>query len=273
VSGAKSGEFHVPPVGATVWCSFWGGHAEKPIWTGGWFTPDMVPELAGTSYDPTPQTRIVRTENGHTFEMRWKKDQSEIHLDTEGKQVLRLVDSDALGGPRIELSTESGFKLLIDQKTKKVTIVTPGGRSIVADDDAQKITVTTTKHTVTLDDAGSKATVDTTGDIEVNATGDIDINATQNLTGVATVDAELDGVNVSLVASALAKLVGAQVTIGSDGGAHFKLMDERLITLLNVMIATYNGHTHIGTPVTSPPLAPQIPVVLDSANTIIAKGN
>lgn len=273
VTGNKSGEFHVPPVGASVTVTFWGGSGEKPIWHGGWFTPDTVPDLAKSSYDPTPKTRIVRTDNGHVFEMRWKKGEEEVHLDSAGGQKIRLVDADKLDGPKIEVFTKNGFKLTIDEKNKKVTIATPGARSITLDDDAKKVTIATAKHTLTLDDNAGKATLDAQGDIEVTATGDITETPQGDFKANATGDAEIDGVNVSLVATALGKLVGAQVNIGPSGGPYFKLMDERLIPLLNIMIATFNGHLHPTIPVISgPPTTTQLPVILDTANTTIAKG-
>jgi uncharacterized protein involved in type VI secretion and phage assembly len=250
VSGVKSGEFHVPPVGATVWIAFWGGNPEQPVWLGGWFTPDDVPDAAKSSYSPGPKTRIVRTQNNHVFEMRWKQDEEEIHLDTAGGQKLRLVDADALDGPKVELTTVGGFKLTLDEKGEKVTLETPGGRSVLLDDDNEKVVVTTPQHMIELDDAGGKVTIEATGDAEVTATA-----------------------NASFVATALAKLAGAQVTVGSDAGAHKKLMDERLIALLNIMIVTFNAHVHIGTPVTSPPLSLQVPVIVDAANTTIAKAD
>lgn len=142
VSGLKSGEFHTPPIGATVWVEFWGGQGDKPIWVGGWFTPDDAPDAAKSSYSPGPKTRIVRTTNGHVFEMRWKE-----------------------GEERVEIKSAGGLDVKLDDHAKKITIKS-AKTTIELDDNGSQLKVTVTGDANVA--VSGNAKLDVTGSLEMD---------------------------------------------------------------------------------------------------------
>lgn len=192
-SGAQSGEFHIPPIGACVWVAFWGGSFEHPIWVGGWWSADDMPAAATSSYENGPKTRLVRTVNGHAFEMRWKEGES-----------------------RIELKTEDGLELLLDVTGKKVSLISAKAK-VELDDNASKVTV----------QSQGDVQVTAQGDVKVNATGNVNVTGAAtsiNVTGDATIVASKLEVTASPINLKGTTAVGA-------GPPKFALMDVRMIPL------------------------------------------
>lgn len=131
------GVLDVPPAGAGVWVMFWQGNPEHPVWLGCFLGTGDAPARWVSSNGPDgPQTRIIRTPTGHTFELRWVPDQEEILLTTGGGVSMRLVDAPALGGPKVILAA-GGFSLTLDNSPlqQRATVQTPAS-SLVLNDQA-----------------------------------------------------------------------------------------------------------------------------------------
>ena len=279
ITGNKSGEAWCPPVGATVWVSLWGGNPEKPVWFGGWFTPDTVPPEFASSYAPGPMTRLIKTTNGHTIEMRWVKGQEHIYIKTAGNALLDLVDAPALGGPKIVGVLPSGRTFGVDDKLQRAFIQTPT-QSVIVDDAAEAIEATSPTAidatvgptSVQLTDATATVTsptVNVVGTVAANVTapavqvntGGLNLNTGTAafilpavLTTLAfTVNAAVLMLNslglMTLSAVGVLSLFGSAVLIGTIAGAKHFLVDERAVAL-------YNGHTH-ATPADPPDAAHQ----------------
>lgn len=92
---AKSGQFHVPPVGTTVYVQFEQGFADKPVWEGGWWgKPDDESECPDKCHDleDNPDNHIIETPGGHYLEID----------DRDGTQKIRL-------------RTKSGHEIIMDE--------------------------------------------------------------------------------------------------------------------------------------------------------------
>jgi hypothetical protein len=287
VTGLGTGEAHVPPVGATVWVSWFGSNIEKPIWFGGWFTPGDAPPELRSSYSPGPMTRIIRTAGGQVFEMRWKDGEEHIHLRTRAGLDLDMVDTPA--GPKLTLLTPLQQKVEMSDPALTIKIETPGSVLVTA---ALNVTVTAVANVAVT--AGGTASVVAAGVASVSGSavsvastspiGTATTNAAglsvSNFTGLATLNylgallmavigtltmsatAALSitaGATGLLQATGILSLFGSAVLIGTLAGVKRKLVDERFF-------AAYNAHTHLALATPPPlvfqigPVLPQIPV-------------
>lgn len=96
--------------------------------------------------------------------------------------------------------SREGLRLLFNDEKKSITVDTPGGHSLVMDDDAGSIVVKDSNgNELTLDSAG--ITLKSGKDITLDATGKIVLKAAQDLTA--------EGLNVSLAANAQFKAEGS----------------------------------------------------------------
>ena len=105
--------------------------------------------------------------------------------------------------------TRSKMKFQFDDEKSIITLDTPGGNSLVIDDDAQTITL--------QDQTGNKIEMSPSG-IKITSPKDISIEATGKIAAKATADASLEGMNTTLKASANLTVNGsAGVSVGSSG--------------------------------------------------------
>lgn len=91
-SGDGVGLFAVPPVGAAVWVEFEAGDVSRPIWSGGWWGSNQVPDKA------TPDVKVLKTASGHT-----------ITLD------------DTSGSEQVVITDKNGSKIVMDQSGIAIT--------------------------------------------------------------------------------------------------------------------------------------------------------
>ncbi|MEJ2045208.1 MAG: type VI secretion system tip protein VgrG [Reinekea sp.] len=120
------------------------------------------------------------------------------------------------------LQTKSSLKVSFDDEKKIITLETPGGHSIVMDDDAKKVTVTDSNSNVMeMSDSGLSLT--SPKDIALKADGKITLTATGNIEGKATGDAKLQGMNLSLTAdTALTAKGNASAEVSASGTTTIK---------------------------------------------------
>ncbi|MDW7693773.1 type VI secretion system tip protein VgrG [Flammeovirgaceae bacterium SG7u.111] len=110
--------------------------------------------------------------------------------------------------------TKSEIKFLFDDEKSIVTLETPGGNKMVVDDDEQAITLE--------DQHGNKIQMNADG-ITIDSAKDIVLKAAGKLTQEASQDASIEGMNVSLKASAQFKAEGsAGAEVSSSGQAVLK---------------------------------------------------
>jgi hypothetical protein len=207
-----SGEAWTPPVGAAVWVGFLGGSHETPVYFGGW--PGASDALAEhvSSYCPSPATRIIKTTNGHVFEMRFKTAEEEIKLMTALGVALRLIDADALGGPKALLQTPAGNMLSLDDKLMVAKLMSVAGNFLE------------------LNDSTSTVTLMALATMLITSLGALTISALA-LTLAATGLMSITGVGLALLTT------GAAVTIGSAGSF-------TAIVLAQFLTLRYDIHTH-----------------------------
>lgn len=189
-----AGEAWTPPPGAAVWVTFIGGDHESPIYHGGWPTADdAIPEHVSSYNGEGPTTRVIKTENGHLFEMRYFPGQERIQLRTAGGISVTLYDSPAEGGPRVE-------------------ILTPGGRLFQLDDVQQLARIATPTQVVELLDLLQTINVTTPGSANVTAGLNVAVTAGGTLTAVAAGAATIAANGLTLTST------GAAPTVQTGGG-------------------------------------------------------
>jgi uncharacterized protein involved in type VI secretion and phage assembly len=98
-AGSKHGFVFIPELEDGVWIEFEAGDISRPIWTGGWWANDELPEPGAT------KTRAIVTTAGH-----------KLVLDDEGKEI-HLLHS---GGAELKMS-DSEINLTIGQSEFKMT--------------------------------------------------------------------------------------------------------------------------------------------------------
>lgn len=113
--------------------------------------------------------------------------------------------------------TPQKLQVEFDDEKKIITIVTPGKNSIVISDDAKSITLKDqNRNEVVMNDSGIKLT--SGKDIVLKAQGNISMEATGKLTGKATQDASIEGMNVNIKAQIGAKVTGSATAEISASG-------------------------------------------------------
>ena len=94
------------------------------------------------------------------------------------------------------LITKTKLTLEFDDEKKIITLKTPGGHSVVMDDEKENIIITdSNKNTMKMNSDGISMT--SPGDIALKADGKITLKATGNIESTATGDVTVEGMNVS----------------------------------------------------------------------------
>ncbi|WP_300056539.1 type VI secretion system tip protein VgrG [uncultured Roseobacter sp.] len=108
-----------------------------------------------------------------------------------------------------QIVTKEKMKLIFDDEKKIITVETPGGHSVVMDDDATSITLT--------DSTGNKIEM-ASGGISMTSPGDITLSADGAISISATTDATLTGMNVTAEAdTAFTGKGGATAEVSASG--------------------------------------------------------
>jgi hypothetical protein len=241
-------------VGDGVWVEFWGGNPNFPIWCGQFVGDGDAPSEFTSSYSPTPKTRILRTTNGHTIEMRWVAGQEKIRLKTAAGSFIEMLDSPVEGGIKIVAETPGGRRMELSDfaAASRVAIETPTQKVEVVDTPTPAVNVTGTAvvtvqgGSVVLTSTGGPPVTHTfTGplvySILSSLTYTIALALTMTITGLATITG-----GTGLLLLTLAGVVSLGMA-----GAKFKLVDSRFF-------AFYDAHTH---PVTTAPGVTGVPTV------------
>lgn len=237
-------DLHVPDVGDGVVLQFWGGSASEPVWAGQYLGTGDAPDEFVSSYTPEPKTRILRTSNGHSVEMRWVEGEERIAIKTAAGILLQMDDPTTAVGPKLTLKTTDQKSIELDGKTGAINITAPTGQ----------VNVLASAGAVNVTGQGINLTSTSTAPTTVVGGGTI----SSNFTGAATY---LFGGTLALtVSGALAVTLGA-VTLGAvltligtvaigTAVTKYRLANERLFLLLEDILHVQVMHTH---PVTTAP--------------------
>lgn len=225
----QTGEMWVPPVGSVVWVSFIAGSHEDPIYTGGYAIPNDAIAEHVSSYAPGPQSRVIKTINGHLFEMRWLPGEEQIKLLTALGVQLQLIDADALGGPKLIGQTPEGYQVDIDQKLGRITLTTPSGYTLLLDQTGTLARLTTPAASLTLNGVSGLAALAATN-ITLTAVAAVALTAVA-LTLTASGLMSITGSGLALLTTAGAVTIGAAGTFQALATAYF-------------VNTTFMGHTH-----------------------------
>lgn len=197
-----SGVFWPPAIGAAVQIEFVMEDPEVPLYGGGyWAAPDGVAETPEEFQRDEPTNRGFKTPGGHLLEFD----------DFEDTQGMRFTTID-------------GFKIFLDDKNKKIVIETPGGQSIVLDDDSKQMLFTVVDDLMfsvakNVDyNVGEKWTVMVTQDAKIEATGKIDLESVGKATLKGTAGTDVgDSASITNVNGMLVNLGGGGVPIALVG--------------------------------------------------------
>lgn len=97
------GDYFLPKVGESVWVEFEEGDINKPIWTGGWYSPNKIPISSRERLD---QKRVIAY-NGNTITM------------SDGEITIERPD-----GSCISLTNEKGVVISADNADLALTAET-----------------------------------------------------------------------------------------------------------------------------------------------------
>lgn len=107
--------------------------------------------------------------------------------------------------------TRSGIEMIFNDEKISYTLKTPGGRTLVVDDDAEEITITDDSNTMLMNSDG--ITIESSGDINIKSTGDLNLEGT-NVSIKANSEFKAEGGSgAELSTSAVAVLKGSLVQI------------------------------------------------------------
>lgn len=206
--------------GDGVWVAFWGGSSSNPVILGQFIGDGDLPDAAESAYVPDPRTRLIRTNNGHEFEMRWVPGQERVTMRSEAGNSIEMIDTP--GGPIIRISTPDQTIEMIDTGSA-INVTTTG-------------TVTTQANNITDNGVLSNMTFTGAGIWQFLS---LAITCAAALTLTATGLLSITGAGLVLATT------GGQIALGAVGGSKQALVLENFITDI------FNLHTHGG--VTSGP--------------------
>jgi phage protein D/phage baseplate assembly protein gpV len=154
-AGPDRGFWCLPEIDDEVLCCFEHGDIHRPYIIGGvWNGKDAPPDSQDESVDPV-HLRTFATRKGH-----------------------RMTYADESAGSwhqGIHIVSSSGYKIVIDEESKYLEILTPGGHHLKMDDAGQNVTL---KSSGSLNiEATTSLTMKAQASMEINATGQMTIKS------------------------------------------------------------------------------------------------
>jgi hypothetical protein len=206
-------DFHVPSVGDGVVLLFWGGMSTNPVWLGQFLGDGDAPDEFVSSYTPEPRTRLLRTANGHSIEMRW-------------------VDGDE----RITIKTPDQKRVEIDASTQAINVIAPTGQ----------INVTAPAGAVNV--TGQSVSIVSTGTTSHTSTGPLtnQFSAAANYVYAGLLSIIVGGLmtlTLGPVLLAAPLVVTGLVSLGA-AGLRFRLAHINLFQVIEDMLHVQATHTH-----------------------------
>lgn len=241
------GFYMIPEVGSTVWVAFENGWVQRPVWLGGWYGVDELPD----EVDPQnpEKVRLIKTRIGHVLLFDDRSGNERVFLATADDDGLPDANSD---GPRIRFlelddanatltlrnapAGDDEQVLLMERTPKKITIINGANQKIEIDGTAARTTVQNSPTQTVVQDGTAGITTITDGAVVVT------LNATAGTitftNGVTTITVDAAG------GTSVTGPGGAAITLGT--GAVEGVCLDSLIDVINAMVTIFNAHTHGG---------------------------
>ncbi len=142
-AGPNHGFFAVPELKSEVVVAFGHGSMREPYVLGCLYNGKDAPPTDRQADDKKDE-KLFRTRGGHQLLLRDTKNEKRVELKTDSGHSLTMDEP----GKKVTLETQGGHKLELDEAGKKITLTTGTGQSVVIDGSG---TVTLTAMTVKLD--------------------------------------------------------------------------------------------------------------------------
>lgn len=187
------GFFFVPEVNANVWVEFEGGNLSYPVWTGTWWGDSANTAPSESSSNTDNNVKVLKTRSGHKIQFSDdKKGKKEnILIQSNGKHHILLDDSD--GGQKIEIKSNKGHYMLIDDTNDKIEIKTSSGDQMVMDNAGNKITIKDSTGTSSIEIDATSISIKST-QVSIKATNvDISADAQMNISANAMMSIKSSG--------------------------------------------------------------------------------
>lgn len=192
--------FLVPYVGQTVHCIFEDGDPSKPYYypfnatLNGEVIPMSKLKASADKYDADKKPLVhvlAEFKDGTIIYHDENRDNKRLALTFQSNHSISINENPKENS--IELITESGHVLVLDQKNKHITIRTARGHMFKLDDVSTEITATTFggKVKMVMRDSDGNLEITNTGKTIVNTTGDIEATTEGNLTATVKGDTSI----------------------------------------------------------------------------------
>jgi hypothetical protein len=287
-AGNDVGVMFIPEEGDMVWVEFEGGDPNKPIWVGGPVgNPGGDSEAPDDVKDNYPDTHIMKTDSGHHIRFVDSDDDPRVEIEhsSGSRQVFYNADSasgsllmEILGdltanaNGNIELTSQgnvaiaSGLVMQIDST---------GG--IAINSDTQDISLTTgtnislTSGTSIDMNSNTTTTIESLAKMEFSSDTVAELSANTSIT-LESQTITLDGTDITLDGTNIT-LNGTTVSLGSNSASESVVKGNSLVSLLNQMATTFDGHSHssLGVQPNNPVMATKVSSQSSSILSTIVK--
>lgn len=188
MGGDKRGAYFVPQVDDEVLVAFEHGIIDRPYVLGTlWNKEDVPPEEMDA--DGKNHIRAIHSRSGHiiSFDDNTHDAVAKLSIKSQAGHELLLDDTDDKG--KIEIRTNGGHAITLDDAGGTVTVSDSGGNTIVLDANANSLSIQT----------GANEEHEVGGDLTINVTGSATISASSSVT--------IDSSDIKLGAAASLTLV------------------------------------------------------------------
>lgn len=215
-AGASRGVDWLPEINDEVLVAFEHGDIHRPYVIGNvWNGKDAPPEKTeDTVVNGKVRLRTLKTRIGHKLQFV-EEDKSNskqgAYLETKETNHLYLNDTEKY----VELKTKEGHHARLDDQNKKLELKSKGGHIIRMDDSGSKIEMTSTGDlTIKSGMNGSSKTIDVKGgSITLTGMTNITLKVGSNSITLSNAGIEIKGMQVTVQATAQAKLQGLMVDV------------------------------------------------------------
>ena len=221
--GPSRGIDWLPEINDEVLVAFEHGDIHRPFVLGGvWNGKDAPPEKTEDVVSGGKvRLRTLKTRLGHTLQFveEDKGDSKKgVYLTTVDNHLLHFNDTDRY----IELKTKDSHQLKLDDKNKKIDLKTKGGHQITLDDGGKKVNIISTGSlNAKSGTSGNSEKININGG-EITLTGvtKITLKVGSNTVVLSNSGIDITGTQLTMKASASAKLQGTVVDIKGQGSVN-----------------------------------------------------
>ena len=175
MAGSNRGSFFVPEVGDEVLVAFEHGDPDRPFVIGAlWNTDDPPPESMDT--EGNNHIRSIHSRSGHVITLDDNTDEQKAKVTILSQAGHQIVLDDDGGQGKIELKTNAGHTITLDDAGGTVTVSDKAGNKLVLDANANSLTVQTSGNQD--QSVGGNLTINVTGTATISAPSGVTIDST-----------------------------------------------------------------------------------------------